>query len=227
MTSADALAAALKRHDTVKATYRLDDISIDVERDHEYSGALSPVRLMASAELVDAAMLEDAAARGSQALVVVGSGAYPWALKDRARQLGVGLFTIRQLFGALNDENIALYDHNSVEYFVKRVNAHRQVDHLERLNEFVFLVHRESGLDPLLIYVADEYTLSEAFVLDVIDEHPRLDIIANLSSWNSYTPQAASTARDAGVRVLDLSGITAALFRDREWIVDYTPQVGY
>lgn len=198
---------------------------VEVEREHEHLGKLPTVKIIAAAGPITVESIEDASARKSDALVAL-SGTYEWSLKVHAPGLGIGLFDVRQLFGALNDADIAKYDHNSVAYFVKRTAAHKQVKRLDRVDEFDFIVHRDN-LKPLRIFVADEYMLSEAFVLDVLEVHPEVDVIANLSSWNSYTLQAAHRAEELGAKVLDLSGLTAALYRDKEWILAYAPKVGH
>jgi hypothetical protein len=72
-----------------------------------------------------------------------------------------------------------------------------------------------------IVLVANEYKLSEAYVWQAIEGVPGLDVIANISQWNSYSPEADQAARSHGIRVFGHSGLYGALNLSRQRIDTY------
>lgn len=207
---AEWVAKSLGRHSTVARARVVRDDCVEIEQ----TDGDPTVTIRVVNTRVEAADIDRIGLRDVDAIVTIGpDGSYSWDAKMIAVKQGRDLYSNRELWRALGRKTFVGSESSEIEYFVDRVGGHDKVAELERIQPKLFRVHRTSGLDPLLVYCADEYMLSEDFVLNVLEEFPETQVIANLSSWNHITPEAVEEASRRGCQVWDLSGIYRALNR--------------
>lgn len=205
MRLAERVAAGLIKHDGVLAAEANGDLVL-VRR---------PGLPVVTVRVVDAPHLEETdlpgiSVHGVDAIVLPWRATYSWAAKEAAQSAGADLFNVTEFWGALNARRLAAYELNCVEYFIDRIESHDRVARLVRRGFQLFDVERLHR-STLRMYCADEYLLSEVFVQDVMGRHPGVQVITNLSAWNSYSDEAQSEALRLGARICDLSETYRAL----------------
>jgi hypothetical protein len=218
MTSAaERAATSLKKHRRVSKAEVVNGDCVKIARTSGYAEVT--VRVVNTH--VDPSDLDRIGLDDVDAIVTIGkNGTYSWDAKTEACNRGRDLYTNRELWTALNTKQFVGSESSDIQYFVERIGSHDKVRELKRVGRRLFRVHRTGRLDTLLVYCADEYILSEQFVHDVLADHRDVQVITNLSSWNKITAEASEEAKRRGCRVLDLSGVYGALYRDARSIRD-------
>lgn len=214
---AEWVARNLEEHRSVERTLVVRGDCVEIDRRHRYPTVTVRV-VNSSVELAD---LDRIGLNDVDAIVTIRREVpYSWEAKAEARHRGRDLYSNRELWKAVNSRRFLGSESSDVEYFVDRIGSHDKVRELERIGSRLFRVHRTPSLGSLLVYCADEYILSEDFVHEVLAECPEVQVIANLSSWNKITPEAAEEGNRRGCRVFDRAGIYQALYRHAKTIRD-------
>jgi hypothetical protein len=216
-TPAEQLIARLGEHHNVNWSAPVEHDLVEVSLGERARIVMLRALTGASLDLAGAYELE---IEPADVVVMIRYGAgYEWSAKEVVRDRGSDLYTIAQLWGALQSK-LKGYEEPKVRYFLSRFEDHNRVTAIERLSDRLVTIERQ-GLEPLVVHIADEYILSEEFVLKVLRADPGVDIIANISQWNHYSPIGAQTARDYGIRVFDHKELYGALNYPKEQIATY------
>ena len=88
----------------------------------------------------------------------------------------------------------------------------RTVNSVERLEEQIFKINRNGGLNDIVIYVVDAYVLGKGAALEIIEENPSIDAILVISNWDSYTYEAKKAAEERNVEIYDFGGLMSAVY---------------
>ena len=149
---------------------------------------------------------------GVDALVIMSEPGY-WLIeaKAAARAAGADVYTVEELFTALNNPRFRGSQLGAVRHFIETLGRHDRVSNPVRVATKVFDVERTGGLDVVRIYAANEYILTEQFVDDVLDVFPTTVLIANISNWNKQTAEAMGRARERNSVVVDRRELFRAL----------------
>ena len=220
MTAIQSLALSLDNHDLVESV-AIDGDQLEIRR----VGDLPDVKILVvesgTIGVEDVvALVQSVSLNGIVSASL--DGGYEWPARSAANAKGLAVLSRRELWGALNVPRLDYYDTNSAKYFKERIGTHHAVKELIREGSDLFRVERKNH-ESLLVFCADEYVLSQTNVRSILQQHPDVDVISNLSAWNKYTPLAAKEAKSFQSRVFDLSGIYGALNLPLARIAEYVP----
>jgi hypothetical protein len=210
LTSAvDFVAAQSLKHDAVASVEQLDVLALRiVQKAH---GAVTVAAV--SEDLLD----DD----GVQALLeayphlagIVNSGRfvhYSGSAKRRARQHGTALHTFREYMSALGRESFASHEDGLVPWALKTFDKHRRVTSVEQICESRIKLNRE-GLDAIEFVPTNIYTLGVAELMETLEWHPGIDAVVNFISYNQYTEEAKTRARQVNVGLFTPNEMFGAL----------------
>lgn len=214
------MAKALKSHNGVEAVERQGSNVLRVNRRH---GHPTVDILTVDIDELDGndvtALLSDHP--GISGIVNVRREAiYTGAAKARAQQLGVGLFTLKELMGAAGASDFSGYERSSIEYAKRVLPQHSKVLRVEHLDQERLLVVRDQ-LPDVRFVTADIYILGIADVRDLLSKYPAIDAIVKTNPNGEYSDEAQVAARTAGVGLFTFREFMGALNHDGERFLDY------
>ena len=148
---------------------------------------------------------------------------YTGRAKAFARSRGCGLFTMRELMGAVNDVDFAAYERSSLEYVKRALPQHSKVLRVDQIDQEQFEVVRD-GLPPIRFVTADIYILGVADVRDLLAKFPGIGAVIKTNPNGEYSDEAKEAARSAAVGLFTFSEFMGALNFDGKRFLEYRPK---
>jgi len=104
-----------------------------------------------------------------------------------------------------------------IDFFVRTVNAHKQVLDVTQMSTQVFEVARHIGPSPLLVFLSDFYTIGIADYYGIRAAAPEIKCIVTASGYNYYTSQAKLAALKDEIGLFKIGEFLGALHLKKLW----------
>lgn len=108
------------------------------------------------------------------------------------------------------------------QFLVKTLLQRDCVDNVDEMDEHHFFVRRE-GKSSLYVYLTNQYMLSVADVMEILEDSPEVDCIVSTMNYNQYSPEAKQYCRDHGVGLFRMPEFLGAVYYDGDRFIDYLP----
>ena len=109
----------------------------------------------------------------------------------------------------------------AISFMEKMLSGHRAVKEHRRSKDIVFRITRVDGKSGIVAVLVEEYTVSVADVISLLDEFSEINCIVTNGGWNYYSMDAKHYASENGVGLFNTPEFVGAL--NREDFVSYEP----
>ena len=111
----------------------------------------------------------------------------------------------------MNDNNVRKIAPSSRDFFEKGMLGHHAVEDISFLGDDVYLIERTGGRSNLRVLVADIYIAGEADIIEIAQNHGKIDCIVLVGFYNRYSSFAKSLAQTMGIALFDKREFFGAL----------------
>lgn len=213
---------ALREHNGAEDVERVGTNRIRVVRKHGRATVDILTVDIAELDVQDVAQLIEDAPGVAGIVNVRSDSRYTGPAKTFAETHGCGLFTMRELMGAVNAIDFAAYERSSLEYVKRALPQHSNVIRVDQVDQEQLEVVRDE-LSPVRFVTADIYVLGVADVRDLLARFPGVHAIVKTNPNGEYSDEAKEAARSAGVGLFTFREFMGALNFDDRRFLEYRP----
>ncbi|OIU71021.1 hypothetical protein [Rossellomorea aquimaris] len=106
---------------------------------------------------------------------------------------------------------------NSINFIEDRLLSHSKVESIEKIQDYYYLIKRNSGLRDIRLVLSDDYTVGIADLIQIKETYPDMNAILTVSSWNGYTKSVKIEAKKENIGVFVPRELLGALNLDQYW----------
>ncbi|MET3606882.1 hypothetical protein ABIC74_000724 [Mucilaginibacter rubeus] len=120
---------------------------------------------------------------------------------DFSRKQNIGWGGMGEINSAIDTEDYGDIQKREYQFVEEGLLKHSRVNHLERLYDRVFKIHRSGNLPPITITLIDSYELSGDEVRQAIKKYKSFDAILKTNPNGNPTGNAFSAASEIGAKI--------------------------
>ncbi|WP_300290455.1 hypothetical protein [Brevundimonas sp.] len=133
---------------------------------------------------------------------------------DTLEAQGLSWGKMYDLYRALNFENdVSDYRNPGLSFIERLFQQHRNVDHLERVSDQVYRLHRGKG-EPVVVALTDAYEVTADAVRSAYGLLAPFDVLLKNTPYGRISTQGSAAAAELGIEICDQSSIFTRLRND-------------